>query len=1059
MVFTGKSGGTSPLDLTIDNLTNSDASSVEATAVDGSITVDGPIITTGSATLYIAPQSQTIDAGDSVNVSIMADVEGGNLAAYGIVVAYNASILSVTGDDVTAGSDGFMAAANASNGRLTISGFDVNGIGPANGLELVTINFTGNDVGGTSQLTLTVDNITNSAALAIESSVRNGSISVNPGVTDPPVTPPPTSGCKVATSDISFDGAGEGCYEFYCFGSDSEPWNSYINSWNMDSLTINGVNVTNTYKSYSDISKPADGVYVVKYKSSYAWSHFEVKGVCAGQSNPTPTPIESETPTPTPTTTPVENTPTPTITTEIETVDVYIAPRTQTVMRGDAVKVTINADIPQGNVAAYGFIVQYNASVLSISSNGMAAGIDGFFAAGSVNGGKVTISGFDVNGVGPGNNLELVSINCNAIGVGTSTLSLTVDNLTNSSAEAVNSNVTNGSVTVIDSNVDPVVVYIEPSTLSLPLGSEASVAVAADIPQGDIAAYGFIVSFNASILSTAANKVKAGSDGFLAAAALNGSRLTISGFDVNGVGPGNGLEIVEIGFTAITSGTSELTLTVDNLTGSDAQPVVNTVKNGSITVAGTDPTPTPYVEEPTPTIISDESAKVYLDPAMQTIQHPGTASVNITVDVTGTNVAAYGVALSFDSSVVSTTSADIKKGDDGFLAAAAIKGGTITISGFDVNGIGPGNGLKLAKVDFTTTGTAGVANLLLGVDNLTNSAAKAVPFTVTSLAMISVTVAGTPTPVIDPATPTPVETVSPADAKVYLAPSAQTVSHPAFVPVEINIDSADNAVAAYGFIVSFDDSILSADVKDVVKGRDGFMAAAALEENRLSITGFDISGVAAAQGINMIIMHFSTNGVAGTANINLLVDNLTNPSAKAITVGETTDATITVAVSQTPVPVETATPEPQQTQDPEPLNQPGSVWLEPSSYSAVSGEQFALQIYANSGNVPLAAYGIFLKFDPSLIQLNTNVGSSSVNIGPDGFISAANPNNEAGELKVTGFDVNGKGPGENLHLLTINLIAQSAGITNIDLILDSLTDNSARIIGTPTGVGASVTIQ
>ena len=66
------------------------------------------------------------------------------------------------------------------------------------------------------------------------------------------------------------DGQGEFCWEI------SEDI-SYINSWNLDQLEINGVEITNNYVN----SFPAkqDGKYFVYYKASVPWAHAEIVGL------------------------------------------------------------------------------------------------------------------------------------------------------------------------------------------------------------------------------------------------------------------------------------------------------------------------------------------------------------------------------------------------------------------------------------------------------------------------------------------------------------------------------------------------------------------------------------------------------------------------------------------------------------------------------------------------------------------------------------------------------------------------------------------------------------
>ena len=65
---------------------------------------------------------------------------------------------------------------------------------------------------------------------------------------------------------FSQDGVGE-----YCWITTQEP--AYVNSWNLEELTINGVDYTNTWSN----SMPAaqNGAWVIHYVGNYGWSHFE----------------------------------------------------------------------------------------------------------------------------------------------------------------------------------------------------------------------------------------------------------------------------------------------------------------------------------------------------------------------------------------------------------------------------------------------------------------------------------------------------------------------------------------------------------------------------------------------------------------------------------------------------------------------------------------------------------------------------------------------------------------------------------------------------------------
>jgi endo-1,4-beta-xylanase len=90
--------------------------------------------------------------------------------------------------------------------------------------------------------------------------------------------------CSPATAiSVPFakDGAGTFCYQ-------APSMCSFINSWNMATLSINGNNYTNIWVSGPSI--PAlNGTYTITYVSSVAWGHFEIGGPCSGGTSPTAT--------------------------------------------------------------------------------------------------------------------------------------------------------------------------------------------------------------------------------------------------------------------------------------------------------------------------------------------------------------------------------------------------------------------------------------------------------------------------------------------------------------------------------------------------------------------------------------------------------------------------------------------------------------------------------------------------------------------------------------------------------------------------------------------------
>jgi hypothetical protein len=96
--------------------------------------------------------------------------------------------------------------------------------------------------------------------------------------TPTPVAPTATPGSGAACSPVtgtvtapfSYDGAGTFCWQIATIPN-------YINSWNLDRLTINGVSFTNIYAFPTNLPPKINGYWYVSYTGQYAWSHFEAK--------------------------------------------------------------------------------------------------------------------------------------------------------------------------------------------------------------------------------------------------------------------------------------------------------------------------------------------------------------------------------------------------------------------------------------------------------------------------------------------------------------------------------------------------------------------------------------------------------------------------------------------------------------------------------------------------------------------------------------------------------------------------------------------------------------
>ena len=90
-------------------------------------------------------------------------------------------------------------------------------------------------------------------------------------------TPTPGSGgstCSPVTSTITSpftqDGAGTFCWQASTLGT-------YINSWNLSSLTVNGTNYTNLSAAVSSLPAKVNGNWYISYNSTVSFGHFEAK--------------------------------------------------------------------------------------------------------------------------------------------------------------------------------------------------------------------------------------------------------------------------------------------------------------------------------------------------------------------------------------------------------------------------------------------------------------------------------------------------------------------------------------------------------------------------------------------------------------------------------------------------------------------------------------------------------------------------------------------------------------------------------------------------------------
>lgn len=72
------------------------------------------------------------------------------------------------------------------------------------------------------------------------------------------------------TAPFTYDGAGTFCWQSSNLGT-------YINSWNVGTLAINGVNIANIYTAAGSYPAKINGYWYVAYASGISYAHFEAK--------------------------------------------------------------------------------------------------------------------------------------------------------------------------------------------------------------------------------------------------------------------------------------------------------------------------------------------------------------------------------------------------------------------------------------------------------------------------------------------------------------------------------------------------------------------------------------------------------------------------------------------------------------------------------------------------------------------------------------------------------------------------------------------------------------
>jgi|GEM_PF-745604 len=96
---------------------------------------------------------------------------------------------------------------------------------------------------------------------------------VTPSRTPTPTTGGGTTPCtptSTVTAPFTWDGAGVFCWQIANIPG-------YVNSWNTNSVAINGVNFTNLWVGAGSLPAKINNNYYIAFNGSFAWSHLEVR--------------------------------------------------------------------------------------------------------------------------------------------------------------------------------------------------------------------------------------------------------------------------------------------------------------------------------------------------------------------------------------------------------------------------------------------------------------------------------------------------------------------------------------------------------------------------------------------------------------------------------------------------------------------------------------------------------------------------------------------------------------------------------------------------------------
>ncbi|MFX1374831.1 MAG: dockerin type I domain-containing protein [Promethearchaeota archaeon] len=256
---------------------------------------------------------------------------------------------------------------------------------------------------------------------------------------------------------------------------------------------------------------------------------------------------------------------------------------------------------------------------------------------------------------------------------------------------------------------------------------------------------------------------------------------------------------------------------------------------------------------------------------------------------------------------------------------------------------------------------------------------------------------------------------------------------------QIYVDTGLQKIAIYYIYIGYNQSVIVVDTSfgtsGVAPGVDGFLTSVDTSTPEvIAISGFDVMGRGPGSQLHLLTIKWIAVAL-GTSPLNITIDTLLDDTA--VEIGTPTGINGSVVVEE--------------------YMGEGVVWFGSVTNKKV-GDIFETQIYVNTGYQKIATYLIDITYNQSVIVVDTSFGTSGVAPGVDGFLTSVDVSTP-GVFEIFGVDLAGKGPGSQLHLLTIKWIAEAEGISLLNLTIDTLLDDSYAVIGIPTDIDEFIVVE